>query len=147
MIGCASALQDPYPETLGAIGRRDAIWGLVGLCAGVLTYAPGGLGAICSDSEALGHWLRSDGARFFPDAPALRRLGAIYLAAHPEERSRKLLSRLLIDEGDGAIPSRLLRATARDWSRHQVAVVDGWLLARTEARLCAVLHLEERMRA
>jgi hypothetical protein len=71
----------------------------------------------------------------------------MYLVAHPEERSRQLLSRLVIDGGDGAIPSRLLRALARDWSNHQVAVVDGWLLARTEARLCAVLYLEEGARA
>ena len=71
----------------------------------------------------------------------------MYLVAHPEERSRRLLSHLLIDGGDGAIPSRLLRALARDWPNHHVAVVDGWLLARTEARLCAVLHLKEGARA
>jgi hypothetical protein len=56
------------------------------------------------------------------------------------------LSHLLIDGGDAAIPSRLLRALARDWSNHHVAVVDGWLLARTEALLCAVLHLQEGAR-
>jgi hypothetical protein len=66
--------------------------------------------------------------------------------AHPEERSRALLSNLLI-AGDGTIPSRLLRAVARDWSSNDVAVVDGWLLARSEARLCAVLYLEEAARA
>jgi hypothetical protein len=71
----------------------------------------------------------------------------MYLVAHPEERSRQLLSHLLIDSGDGAIQSRLLRTIARDWSDHQVAVVDGWLLARSEARLCAFLHLEEGLRA
>jgi hypothetical protein len=147
MVEHEPALQDPHPETLGSVGRRDSILALVGLCAGVLAYASGGFGEICSDSGVLGDWLRCHGASFFPDVAALRRLGAMYLVAHPEERSRQLLSRLVIDGGDGAIPSRLLRALARDWSNHQVAVVDGWLLARTEARLCAVLYLEEGARA
>jgi hypothetical protein len=52
------------------------------------------------------------------------------------------LSQLLIADDGDAIQSQLLSAITRDWSRHHVAVVDGWLLARTEARLCAVLHLE-----
>jgi hypothetical protein len=96
---------------------------------------------------ALGDWLRCHGASFFLDVTALRRLGATYLVTHPEERSRQLLSRLLIDSGDAALPLRLLRAIARDWSNHHVAVLDGWLLARTEARLCAFLHLEAGSRA
>jgi hypothetical protein len=67
--------------------------------------------------------------------------------AHSEERSRALLSHLLIAGHDGAIPSRLLSAVARDWSGNHVVVVDGWLLARAEARLCALLHLEHGARA
>jgi hypothetical protein len=57
------------------------------------------------------------------------------------------LSQLLIGGSEGPIPERLLRATGRDWADHQIAVVDGWLLARTEARICALLHLQERARA
>jgi hypothetical protein len=48
---------------------------------------------------------------------------------------------LLCDGPLDPIPSRITRALDRDWSNHDVAVVDGWILARTEARLCAVLHL------
>ncbi len=117
---------------------------LAGLCAGALAAASGGRGAARSNSAALGDWLRHRGAEFFSDLAALRRLGALYLAAHPEERSRTRLSRLLIGGDDDSIPARLRSAVARDWSNNQVAVVDGWLLARSEARLCAVLHLEER---
>jgi hypothetical protein len=127
---------------MGAVGRRDLMVALIGLCAGVLACASGGPGETRSNSGALGDWLRNGGAGFFPDLTTLRRLGAIYLAAHAEERSRALLSQLLIGGDDGTIRSRLLRAIARDWSANNVAVVDGWLLARTEARLCAVLHLE-----
>jgi hypothetical protein len=138
--------QDRRAQTV-AVGRRDLMLALFGLCTGVLVCASGGRGEVRSNSGALGDWLRHCGAGYFPDLPALRRLGAIYLETRPEERSRAMLSHLLIDGDDGTIPSRLLRAVARDWSSHHVVVVDGWLLARTEARLCAMLHLEEGARA
>jgi hypothetical protein len=112
-----------------------------------LGCALGGQGEVRSNSGALGDWIRDCGAGFFSDLTALRRLGAIYLVAHPEERSRALLSHLLIAGHDGTIPSRLLSAVARDWSGNHVVVVDGWLLARAEGRLCALLHLEQGARA
>ncbi len=127
-----------------SVGRRDLIVTLVGLGAGALTGAFGGRGEARSNAGTLSDWLRYRGAEFFSDLGALRRLGALYLAAHPEERSRAGLSRLLIAGDEGTIPARLRSAVARDWSNNHVAVVDGWLLARAEARLCAVLHLEER---
>src|ERR1700689_900814 len=61
MIGYEPALQDPHPETLGAVSRRDSILALIGLCAGVLVCASGGLGAICSNSGALGDWFHDHG--------------------------------------------------------------------------------------
>jgi hypothetical protein len=146
-FGEATAARDQCARAMGPVGRRDLILALIGLCAGVLASGSGGCGEVRSNSDALGEWLRDCGAGFFADLSALHRLGAIYLATHPEERSRALLSHLLIAGDDGTIPSRLLSAVARDWSSHHVAVVDGWLLARTEARLCAILHLEEDARA
>ena len=129
-------------QTPAAVGRRNFIRTLLGLCAGTLAGSPGGRAAASPGSGALGDWLRERGPGVFPDLAALRRLGALYLAAHPEEHSRAALSHLLLDADPGTIPSRLLRTLERDWSSHQVTVVDGWLLARTEARLCAALHLE-----
>ena len=146
-IGEAIATRDQRAQTIGPVGRRDLIFSLIGLCTGVLGRASGGQGEVRSKSDALGDWVRDCGAGFFPDLTALSQLGAIYLVAHPVERSCALLSHLLIAGGDGSIPSRLLRAVARDWSSNYVVVVDGWLLARTEARLCAFLHLEEGARA
>jgi hypothetical protein len=146
-IGEATPTRDQCAQTIGAVGRRDLILALIGLCTGVLCCASGGQGEVRSNSGALGDWVRDRGAGFFSDLAALRQLGAIYLVAYPEERSRALLSHLLIAGDDGSIPSRLLRAVARDWSSNHVVVVDGWLLARTEARLCAFLHLEEGARA
>jgi hypothetical protein len=147
LIRYESALQDPDTEPLGVVDRRTLLWALFGLCAGVLACASSDLGDLSSDSGALGDWLRYHGASYFSDVVALRQLGAMYLVAHPEERSRQLLSHLLINGGGGAIQSRLLCAIARDWSNHHLALVDGWLLARSEARLCALLHLQEGARA
>jgi hypothetical protein len=113
---------------MAAVGRRDVMVALVGICAGALVRGSRGPGC-------------------FPELTALRRLGAIYLVAHPEERARAQLWQRLIADAGGTIPTRLRSAVARDWSCHQVAVVDGWLLARTEARLCAALHLEAGARA
>jgi hypothetical protein len=141
-IGEATATRDQCAQTIGAVGRRDLILALIGLCTGVFGRASGGQREVRSNCGALGDWVCDCGAGFFSDLTALRRLGAIYLVAHPEERSRALLSHLLIAGDNGTIPSRLLSAVARDWSSHHVVVVDGWLLARTEARFCALLHLE-----
>ena len=146
-IGEATATRDQCAQTIGAVGRRDLILAIIGLCTGVLGCASDGQGEVRSNSGALVDWIRDCGAGFFSDLTALRQLGAIYLVAHPEERSRALLSQLLIAGDEGAIPSRLLSAVARDWSNNHVVVVDGWVLARAEARLCALLHLEEGARA
>jgi hypothetical protein len=126
---------------MAMVGRRDLILALIGLGAG----ASGGALRGRSDlrPELLGDWVRDRAADFFADLPALRRLGGIYLRAHPQERSRTRLSHLLIATDNGTIASRLVSAVARDWQYHQVVVVDGWLLARAEARLCALLHLAE----
>jgi hypothetical protein len=142
----ATAARYQSARTIGLVGRRDLILGFIGLCTGALSCASLGRGG-CSNSKSLGDWVRDCGAGFFSDLTALRRLGDIYLAAHPAERSRDLLSHLLIAGVDGTIPSRLLNAVSRDWSGNHVVVVDGWLLARTEARLCAFLRLEEAARA
>jgi len=125
------------------LDRRDLILAFIG--AASFRWSDRREGRV--KSLALGDWVRDCGTGLFADLTALRRLGAIYLAAHPEERSHTLLSRLLIAANDCTIPSQLLSAVARDWSSNHVVLVDGWLLARSEARLCALLHLEQAARA
>jgi hypothetical protein len=72
---------------------------------------------------------------------ALARLGALYLGDHPLERDRGHLSRLLAGNADVLTTQGLIAAIARDWRSHDVTVVDGWVLARSEARICAIVHL------
>lgn len=146
-IAEAIATQDETTQPIRAVGRRDFMAALFGLGAGALACGLQRCAEVPARSRALGDWVHACGPGFFSDLAALRRLGAIYLAAHPEERSTARLSQLLIGGDHDTIPSRLGSAVARDWASHDVVVVDGWLLARAEARLCAFLHLEQDARA
>jgi hypothetical protein len=37
--------------------------------------------------------------------------------------------------------SVLIERIAQNWSMHDVTQVEGWVLSRTEARICAAVHL------
>lgn len=78
-----------------------------------------------------------------------RALGCAYLRLHPEEAAREpLLERLLPDIQRGSEVLRRLttarlreaarRQRERDFARGDTVLIDGWILARTEARLCAL---------
>jgi hypothetical protein len=124
-----------------APGRRDCLRAFVSL-VGVLSL--GSYVSMCAaraEDVNLEVWLRYFSAAYAGDGAELSRLGAIYLASNPHERSRERLSRLLSMDGASSVGSRLIEHIARDWSEHDVTTVDGWLLARTEARICAALHL------
>lgn len=80
----------------------------------------------------------------------VRRIGAAYLAATPEERDASaLFDAILAKRPDLARASRpralraaFARAVRHDFAVGDVVVLDGWRLARTEARLCALWALE-----
>lgn len=91
--------------------------------------------------------LRRIGENLMGDDVALSQLGALYLASHPEERDSKTLSRLLVRNQTIPLRPALIANIARDWAAHDVAVLDGWILSRTEGRLCALLHLTHGRRA
>lgn len=117
------------------------------LCGGI---AAGGLLALGRVAAAraeidLEQWLRAAPAQGLGDRAALRRLGALYLQDQPAEADRRRLAALLgaARARAGDVPRVLVERIARDWREHDVAWVDGWLLARTEARLCALLALLE----
>lgn len=117
-------------------GRRDWLRGFAGFC-GTLLLSPSR--AWSSESPTtLECWLRSHS---LGDHRTLKRLGAAYLAAHSEERDRSRLSKLLAGEGTADIRLRLIENIAQDWAEHSICIVEGWVLARSESRLCAALHL------
>jgi hypothetical protein len=121
------------------IGRRDCLNIMIGMviAAGCFPY----VGLPPSLQADLEHWLRSFGASAIGDGALLRRLGAIYLSRHPQERDMAHLTRTLLGAHAAPEMSGLFESVARDWRTHEVALLDGWLLARTEARVCALLHL------
>lgn len=85
------------------------------------------------------------------DSAAAGRIGAAYLAAHPEEASPDLLVQQLTGSlgiGSDALPatqSALLRALVnqveQEYCTAPLVRADGWLLAPSEARLYALAAL------
>ena len=125
-----------------AIGRRDWLRGCVKVFLALSVGLPFGPRKSGPRGTELENWLRRRDLSFLGNRAALGRLGAAYIAANPSERDPQRLSRLLSgDEKSGPFELRLLGSIARDWDRHDLAVVEGWVLARSEARICAAVHL------
>ncbi|MCB0352837.1 MAG: hypothetical protein KDD64_04905 [Bdellovibrionales bacterium] len=72
-------------------------------------------------------------------------LGEKYLSLYPEERERNLKA-VLLSEAPTNIPnmtSYLQDRLAQDFRTREIAQVSRWELSRTEARICALVHLSE----
>jgi hypothetical protein len=96
-----------------------------------------------SGSERLAALLDDEGARA---------VGREYLRAFPAEASREALAarvveqlpggaRALVTASDGRLRELLLSAAAADFGDLRTVELQGWVLARTEARLCALAAL------
>lgn len=81
------------------------------------------------------------------DLRTARVLGELYLESQPDERSSSWLTRELFGDSsllrvDRSDLDRLKRyvsdARARDFERGDLVLLQGWLFARTEARLLAL---------
>ena len=90
-------------------------------------------------------------AALLAGSPSARALGRSYLAGHPDEAdAARLVDSLgaLLPPGARALPDgaialrRSVREKVReDFETEHTVWVEGWLLARTEARLCALSAL------
>jgi hypothetical protein len=118
------------------VDRRTFLGALIGfpITMGILTPGPTGpffLGHPSVSREFL--------ESVVGDWDAARRLGEAYLRQHPDEADREwLLREVMGDSAPGG--ERLQRLASRrrqDLHRGTIVIVDGWVLARTEARLCA----------
>ncbi len=97
-------------------------------------------------------WFNDAAMRLRALAPSLasaREIGRIYLAQHPEENSISALTRLIhlsmaLEEEDVAVldrkplSARLTSRVRSDFETGFTVEVGGWILSRTEARLCAL---------
>lgn len=71
----------------------------------------------------------------------LRQIGNAYLQAHPEEADRdRLMSEIRKRRNEGAAgESRSLNSQMRmEFASDRIVQVNGWVLSRTEARVCAL---------
>jgi hypothetical protein len=125
------------------VGRRDWLRAVVGVL-GVVLLEPSFFQGNPSPGDAkLEDWLRHLGADVLGNGAALGRIGGLYLDANPGESNRRRLTQLLSGEETTEVGLTLIQNIARNWVDHDVVVVDGWVMARAEARICAVLHLME----
>lgn len=87
------------------------------------------------------------GLLVYPDSAAA--LGMTYLQVVPEEANAQVLTSLLVQSlsrrgqrlqhpSDGQLRERVRRASADDFDRDRTFELKGWILALTEARLCAL---------
>jgi hypothetical protein len=92
----------------------------------------------------------ADFAALIQRRASAERIGRRYLATLPADTDRsrlRMMSRTLdhalqIGQHDPARAARLLRqGIDEDFRRADTVVVDGWVLAVTEARFCAVIAL------
>ncbi|UYN93993.1 MAG: hypothetical protein KIT25_18355 [Enhydrobacter sp.] len=119
------------------IPRRSLVTSLL-VCGLLATPASGMAPRRDGLRSLIAHW----------DAACL--IGRRYLAIAPEDRSASALCRALfggpLPSGGGAAAVSHLRGIVEvrrreDFSRGDTVLIDGWLLARSEARLCALASL------
>jgi DNA-binding IclR family transcriptional regulator len=85
-------------------------------------------------------------AGYFRHPASARAIGRAYLAAVPAEADAARIAALLaLGPASGASPAALRRRMAArlraDFAAGRTIVLDGWLLAESEARLCALVAL------
>jgi hypothetical protein len=131
---------------LAFVRRRGLIGAIAAVAAAPLWMALAGRLASSGDrSEAAARRLIAA----LPNADSSRRIGAAWLAQRPREGNVGRLLACLRQPGDGfaravergestvlrgALPQRI----ADDFACGRVVRVEGWLLAETEIRLCAL---------
>lgn len=88
--------------------------------------------------------------RTLHDLAAAKVIGDAYLTKHPEERNPRILVRALMTQSGirtadlvtkGQAQSLLQRKRHFDFTAGDTVVLDGWILGRSECRLCALAAL------
>ena len=117
--------------------RRVFLRGLSTLALASVAAGLPGLGALRPAPVDLRRRL----ATWFTDPSEARRLGQIYLTDHPTELGgvRRLVESLGPQAHADSVERRLRALVDADFSARETVMVDGWLLARTEARVYAFL--------
>lgn len=74
-----------------------------------------------------------------------RLIGKVYLSAYPDERNKTLILKDLLGptklHGPDDLRRRIAKRREQDFIEGEVVVVDGWILAKSEARAAALTVL------
>jgi hypothetical protein len=100
---------------------------LLGRCGGPARMSPAELADLLAGNEAV------------------KRLGRDYLAAHAQESTEAGLMEALASTGGGeslASPEALALQIRKDYEEGRTVSISGWVLSRTEARLCALAAVQ-----
>lgn len=134
----------------GSLGRPDGRRGfLAALLPAAILLGSGRLAAAMVSEPAAAKTrearAREGLATLFPDPAAARQVGRAYLEAYPADADREKLLTLFDAVFSSPRPERFRdKINARrehDFQRQDLAVVGGWVLSVTEARLCALTVL------
>jgi len=74
------------------------------------------------------------------DLQTIRKIGTDYRASTPTEASENVLTQLLTTEGDPT--GQLIKKVNDDFAAGRTVTLDGWVIAVTEARQCALNSLQ-----
>ena len=75
------------------------------------------------------------------DLQTLRQIGTKYRATTPAEAREDILIQLLTTDGNPT--GQLIRKVKDDFTTGRTVTVDGWVLALTEARQCALYSFQK----
>jgi hypothetical protein len=133
-----------------AMRRRDVLKGLsagFGLGSAVMfsdAWADSGVSPM-GRRQIRYHISRALGSTFCNEELEPYMIGRAYLSLHPEEAHiehllTKLLGTRVLQRVD-QLEARLVQLRQQDFEKGEVAIVQGWILATTEAQACALLTL------
>lgn len=129
-----SAPESHDQAVIGTMSRRELLLGAA-LVAAVSAFAATGgtlTGALGSELENCAAQLRSQ--------PGMAAIGRHYLTLHPQHRDHNAL-RTVLRQDITAHRQSLAALIKSDFCADRTLLVDGWPLALTEARFCALAYL------
>lgn len=147
----------PYHREPGgmalAAGRRQflRLSASTGLASFALSCSWPGMTAVLAMERPGTNDLTPALTTLFKDPEGTAAIGRRYLALYPQEADADHLTAALFDTAKpspttaDALRSELSRQRQQDFRNGQVVVVDGWLLARSEARVCALSALLQQV--
>ena len=131
------------------IPRRELLWRALTVCGSAL-LAPGSLAQGSQTMPSARATLASSG--YFGDrAGAVRAIGEAYLrqlGREPNRESIHAAARGTLESIDRARDERsairaLVRTVREDFERGRAVQLEGWILSRTEAEICALTLLTD----